>query len=367
LVQIVFLLFVGALCMPLAHQAQATPQQHPTLADFTPRDIDVSIQGSGATMPEPLYQEFIIDYRSVAGKVRLTYTGSSSARGIESFVNAGHEFAGTDLVITSSLLDDNKHLYIPIVLTPVVITYNADSLNLTNPRPLKFSGETLVGIFSGAITNWNDAAIAKDNPRHELPDKPITVVYRSNGAGSSSVLTTFLDKLAPDTFDPVATFEPKATNKVGREKDADVAISISDRDGAIGYVPYYYAKKEQLPLSRIQNSTSKRWIKPSLSSTTWAAVDAAYPNNPRLAIVDSPEEYAYPLAAFTWVLVKRQDYNELKQAQAVTDFLYWTIQEKQQLKARTYGYAPLTDKVRTIAIEQLEKVMVNNERAFTRP
>jgi phosphate transport system substrate-binding protein len=361
------LFLIGVFCLTIAPQTMATPPQTPALADFTPRDIDVDIQGSGATMPEPLYKQLIIDYDSVAGKVDMTYTGTGSSHGMESFVNGGHEFAGTDIVLESSLLDDNKHRYVPIVLSPVVITYNAESLELDSPHPLKFSGKTLVGIFDGKITNWNDEAIANDNPRHTLPDRPITIVYRSNGAGTSSVLTTFLDKIAPDTFEPTAEFTPDVAEKIGKETDEDVATTIGNRDGAIGYVTYYYAKEEQLPLSRIQNRTSKLWIKPSLMTTTSASLDAAYPDNPRVAIVDSSKEYAYPLAAFTWILVKERDYEDLNQAQAVTDFLYWMVQEPQQMKARKYGYAPLTDEARALATEQLEKVMVNDEQAFTRP
>ena len=61
--------------------------------------------------------------------------------------------------------------------------------------------DTLAKIFAGKITKWNDAAIAADNPGVDLPDTDITVAHRSDGSGTTSNFTKYLDGAAPTDVD----------------------------------------------------------------------------------------------------------------------------------------------------------------------
>ena len=67
-------------------------------------------------------------------------------------------------------------------------------------RPASSSTATRIGkIYAGKITNWNDPALIKAlNPGTNLPDEPIAVVHRSDGSGTTAVLTDFLTKDEPD-------------------------------------------------------------------------------------------------------------------------------------------------------------------------
>ena len=59
-----------------------------------------------------------------------------------------------------------KLVHIPIVLGAVVPIFNVPGVN-----DLRFSGRTLADIYLGKITNWNDPAIAKDNPACICPTR----------------------------------------------------------------------------------------------------------------------------------------------------------------------------------------------------
>jgi len=59
---------------------------------------------------------------------------------------------------------------------------------------LKLDGATAANIFRGAITKWNDPAIAKLNPGVALPDLAITVSHRSDGSGTTFAFTNYLAK-----------------------------------------------------------------------------------------------------------------------------------------------------------------------------
>jgi phosphate transport system substrate-binding protein len=53
--------------------------------------------------------------------------------------------------------------------------------------------EVIADIFERDITNYNDPAIAELNPDFDLPDLEIIPVHRSDGSGTTSVFTTYLD------------------------------------------------------------------------------------------------------------------------------------------------------------------------------
>ena len=55
-------------------------------------------------------------------------------------------------------------------------------------RDLQLAPATIADIFAGKITNWNDPAIAADNPGETLPDLAITPVHRSDESGTTAEL-----------------------------------------------------------------------------------------------------------------------------------------------------------------------------------
>ncbi len=50
----------------------------------------------------------------------------------------------------------------------------------------------------GEIKSWDDAAIAKLNPKAKLPKQAIAVVHRSDGSGTTFIFTNYLSKVSPD-------------------------------------------------------------------------------------------------------------------------------------------------------------------------
>ena len=59
------------------------------------------------------------------------------------------------------------------------------------------TGEVLAKVLSGAITRWNDPALAALNPGAALPDQRIIVVGRSDDSGTTKALTTYLATTPP--------------------------------------------------------------------------------------------------------------------------------------------------------------------------
>ncbi|MFS8533344.1 phosphate ABC transporter substrate-binding protein PstS [Sphaerobacter thermophilus] len=327
-------------------------------------DLQANLTGSGASFPDPLYQRWIEEYKSVAPGVTINYQSVGSGQGKNDFISGVTDFGGTDAYMTDEeLAEAPDTLHIPTVLGAVTVTYNLPGVD-----DLRFSGPTLAGIFLGQITTWNDPAIAADNPGVELPDQPITVVYRSDGSGTTAIFTDYLTKVSEEWASQVGSGTAvQWPVGIGAEKNPGVTAAVQQTPGAIGYVELIYALANDLPAPAIKNAAGN-YVTPSLESVSEAAAGflADLPDDLRVSITNPPEgENAYPIAGFTWILVRGQ-YDDEAKARALTEFLYWALTEGDGY-AEELHYAPLPDPVKELAIQKLEQVTVGGTPVFTSP
>src|SRR5215216_7976482 len=141
----------------------------------------VSLQGAGATFPNPLYQKWLSEYSKLHSNVRIDYQSIGSGGGIKQLKEQTVDFGASDAPMKDDDLKSatGEVLHIPTVLGAVVITYKLQGIN----QPLRFSPEVLADIFLGKIRKWNDPKVAADNSGVNLPTTDITVVHRSDGSG----------------------------------------------------------------------------------------------------------------------------------------------------------------------------------------
>src|SRR5206468_6133517 len=111
--------------------------------------------------------------------VHINYQGQGSGAGIKAISEKTVDFGATDGPMTDKQLEKATGiLHIPMVMGAVVPIYNLPDVG---DKPLVFDGPVLGNLFLGKIKKWNDPAIAKLNPGVNLPDKPVTIVHRSDG------------------------------------------------------------------------------------------------------------------------------------------------------------------------------------------
>ena len=91
----------------------------------------------------------------------------------------------------------------------------------------------------------------------------------------------------------------------------------------------------------MKNATGN-FIVPSLETVTAAAAGAKLEKDTdfRVSITNSPGAQAYPIASFTWLLVKKDNKDPVK-AKLIRDFLAWMITPEAQAMAADLHYAPL--------------------------
>jgi phosphate transport system substrate-binding protein len=187
----------------------------------------VDLAGSGASFVDPLLQECKAGFNK-ATQHSYVYTSTGSSTGVKNADAKIGDFWFSDVAHTAATKRSTV-FHAPIVAAPIAVL-----VNLPGKKNLYLSSTTVAKIFSGDIRMWNDPAIQADNNRkittvnyrkdasgnvakdasgkpivlstrtlpvnYTLPNKPISVVYRSDGSGTTGNFTAWLNGVAPEVW-----------------------------------------------------------------------------------------------------------------------------------------------------------------------
>ena len=334
-------------------------------APAAPAAAQVKLNGAGATFPNIIYQDWMLTYNKAHSDVQLNYQSIGSGGGIRQFSDGTVDFGASDAPMKDSAIAaiNGNVLHIPTVLGGDVPTYNLPEVTAT----LRFTPDLLADIFLGKITKWNDARIAAANPGVKLPGSDIVVVHRSDGSGTTFIWTDYLSKISPEWEQKVG----RGTSVnwpvgLGGKGNEGVTATVKQTPGAIGYVELGYAMINKLPAGAVQNKTGK-FVTPVLESITQAAAGAMRAMNPstdfRVSITNPDGEKAYPIASFTWFLL-RKDYDDAAKAGALVKFVWWAETEG-QTKTEPLGYAPLPKQLRPWIEARLKTISAGGKPVWT--
>jgi len=314
----------------------------------------ISLQGAGATFPNPLYQKWVSEYGKLHPNVRIDYQSIGSGGGIKQIQEQTVDFGASDAPMKDEELKaaPAELLHIPTVLGAVVITYNVASI----AQPLHFSPEVIADIFLGKIKKWDDAHIKQDNPGVSLPAADITTVHRSDGSGTTFVFTDYLSKVSPEWKEKVGTDKsPKWPVGQGGKGNEGVTGQIKQQPNTIGYVELAYAVQNKFPVALIKNASGK-FIEASIGAVTAAAASASTqtPEDLRVSITNATGENAYPISSYTYILAYKEQKSTDK-GKALVDFLWWGIHDGEQF-AKDLQYAPLPKEIVTRAEAKINSI-----------
>jgi phosphate transport system substrate-binding protein len=312
------------------------------------------INGAGATFPYPLYSKWFSEYAKIDRSVKFNYQSIGSGGGIKQITAQTIDFGASDKFLSDEELKGapGKLLHIPTVMGAVVVTYNIPGIG----KGLKLSSEVLSQIYEGKITSWSDAKIAKDNKGLKLPNKPIIVVHRSDGSGTTSIFTDYLSSVSPQWAKRVGKgTSVKWPVGLGGKGNEGVAGQIKTTPCTIGYVELAYAFENKLPYAFLKNSAGN-FVEPSIASTSAAAAGAAksMPADYRISLVNQPGKNAYPIVGFTWLLVY-QDQKDKTKGKKLVEFLNWELKQGQKMADKLL-YAPLPANVAKMVEKTIKSI-----------
>ncbi len=312
-----------------------------------------SLVGTGATFPFPLISKWIPAADSSIG-VKVTYTATGSGAGIAQITARTVDFGASDAPLSPDQLTACKGcVVIPWALAGMSVPYNLEGVN----KRLVLSGPVLANIYLGNITNWNAAAIKALNPGVNLPDQKITVVYRSDGSGSTYAFTNYLAAVSPQWKSKVGVNTsvnfPVGT---GARGSAGVAGVVKSTAGALTYVDAAYSIQNKFQFALVKNRAGGN-ATPGVRGVQAALCDLPKKVTalPQLKIVDPPAKCgkrAYPISTFTYVIVPTSSGDK---AQTLRQFVYWAVTAGQKFGPPLF-FVPLPAAVNGFNYREIKKI-----------
>lgn len=325
-------------------------------ATASPSPTDVgqgSLNGAGASFPGPFYLKAFDDYSAKYPQVTVNYQAVGSGAGIQQFIKNTVDFGASDVPMGSA---DITSAGGPDTLTQIPTTLGVISIafNVSGVDRLNLDGDALAGIFLGQITRWNDPVIAVQNNGTNLPNKAITVVHRSDPSGTTFHFTDYLSKVSPQWKSSVGNAKAvKWPAGIGQPQNAGVAQAVQSTDGAIGYVELAYIVQNGMKQAAIKNANGK-YVTASIVGATAAAAQNNSVSPTNFSITNEPGDATYPIAGFSWVIL-RTSYSDAAKGKAVVNLFKWLVGDGQN-DGKDLQYAPLPAAVKQLAITNLKTI-----------
>jgi phosphate transport system substrate-binding protein len=290
----------------------------------------------------------------------LAYNPTGSGAGREQFIAAHVDFAGSDSPLNQNQVDPaakrcngNPAWNLPLVFGPIAMAYHLDGV-----KTLVVNADVLAKIFSGAITKWNDPAIAALNHGVALPDTKISPIYRSDSSGTTDNFQKYLAAAAPQSWTKGTGTEFQGGVGEGAQKSAGVIQAVQSTPGAIGYVEKGFADQGGVPYAQIDDGSGAAALTDTAAGS--AIENAAFAGSGNDLKLDMKSLYstkkagAYPLVLATYEIVCSKGYDPATSA-AVKSFLTAAANNGQSGLSAA-GYVPLPDKFKQRLIASINAI-----------
>lgn len=309
-----------------------------TLATST---FAADITGAGATFPYPIYSKWADAYKKATGN-GLNYQSIGSGGGIKQITAKTVDFGASDAPMRGEDLEKNGLVQFPAIMGGVVPVFN---LKGVGQREVKLTGEIVANIFMGKIKKWNDPAIVALNPGVKIGSDDISVVYRSDGSGTTFLFTNYLSKVSPDFKSAIGEGTAvKWPTGVGGKGNEGVASYVQKINGSIGYVEYAYAKQNKLDYGLMKNKDGN-FVPPSDDSFKAAAANADWTKTPGMGVIltEQAGKDAWPITGASFILMHaKQDKPE--NGREVLKFFDWAYKNGAKM-ADELDYVPMPEAV----------------------
>jgi len=297
--------------------------------------VYVPISGSGTSWSSLAIDQWAQAVRPAG--ITVNFNPDGSAAGREDYMSNQDDYAASDPPFRSR--DDQLcgcgpehpsqgYSYIPDVAGGTAFPYHiiVGGHLVTN---LQLSPGTLMGIFTGKITNWDDPRITRDYGHH-LPNLAITPVIHSEGDGGTYFFTRWLAHIYPRAWNAFCAkvhpgihppcgateFYPQFGNAKMENGANNVMAYIGSTfgNGSIGYLEYAYGLASHIPVIKLRNPAGK-YVLPTAANVTTALTravinaDASSPNFLQQnlnGVYTYTNPASYPLASYSYLIVPRE-------------------------------------------------------------
>ncbi|WP_341679009.1 phosphate ABC transporter substrate-binding protein PstS [Niveibacterium sp. SC-1] len=295
------------------------------------------VTGAGASSPGPVYLRWAAAYKKATGNT-INYQSIGSGGGVKEVGAKSVDFGASDIPLSEAELQRRGLVQFPVLVGAAVPFVNLPGIKAGE---IRLTGPLLADIYEGRITRWDDPRIAEVNGGVSLPAMSIIVVRRGDGAGVSFLFTHYLGQVSASWKENVGEgVSVPWPAGLGGKGDEGVMGFVKRLPGAIGYVEYGYARRNDLAYVQLQDRNGK-FVDPTEASLRVAAEGAAWDKTAYGEVLTNQGTAgAWPIAGASFILLQ-QVQDKPAQANAVLQFFDWSLAEGGKI-ATEAGYVPLS-------------------------
>ena len=295
-----------------------------------------SLNAAGATFPAPLYNAWLQDFAAETGNT-VNYQAVGSGAGVRQFAAGTVDFGASDGAVKDEKQPDGGMVHIPMTGGAIVPAYNFPGCQVAMTQT------ELADVFLGKITNWSEFG---------CDDKPIVVVFRSDGSGTTKGFTNSLSAFSSEWKETVGTGKAVAWPVgVGGKGNSGVAAQIKNLEGAIGYLNYGYVVGGEFQQVALENKAGN-FVTANSETSAAGLSQIVLDDQLRGADANPAGENAYPIVSLTWILA----YPEHPNNENVKTVLRFMLSEESQSKSDGLGYVPLPEDLRQSALAAVDSL-----------
>jgi phosphate transport system substrate-binding protein len=307
-----------------------------------------TLKASGSTAQANAMTRFVNAFEQACSGQTLNYTANGSGAGISEFTGNQTDFGGSDSPLgakeyaAAQQRCGSPAWNLPVVFGPIAITYNVAGVS-----SLSLDGPTAAKIFNGAITVWNDPAIAALNSGVALPSEPIHVVFRNDESGTTDNFQKYLDAASNGAWGKGAGKTFKGGVGEGAKGNDGTSAAIKATEGSLTYNEWSFAQAQKLNMAKVVTSAGPDPVAISADSVGKTISGAKISGQGNDLVLDTLSFYkptqagSYPIVLATYEIVCSK-YPDSQVGTAVKAFLQSTIGAGQNGLSDN-GYIPIPD------------------------
>lgn len=320
-----------------------------------------TLTGGGASSQESAMTAWAAGFQSAKGP-QVNYAPVGSGSGRTGFLAGEYQFAGSDSALADDEQEEAKKVCgdegaynIPVYISPIAVAFNLEGVENVN-----MDAATIAKVFSGEITQWDDAAIKEQNPDAQLPSEKITVVHRSDDSGTTKNFTDYLNKAAAEDWKWEAEDAwPSEITAESAQQTTGVVAQVKSTPGAITYADA--SAVGELGTVAVKVGENYQKYSPEAAAAIVDKSEAAGSSDKDLAIKldrTSTEEGTYPIVLVSYH-VFCSTYKDQETVDLVKAFGEYVISEEGQKTAEESAHnAPISDETREKAQATIDAIKV---------
>jgi ABC-type phosphate transport system substrate-binding protein len=349
----------------------------PQRANTTPAPIS----GTGSSFASPAIDTWVNATHNAPYSLSLNWASSNSGQGRYEFTNQTTDFAVSDIGYvgnTDTTPPSFAFNFIPITAGGIAFMYNVPGLS----KQLQLSSYSACALLTGGIKNWNDPAIAADNPGVSLPSLPVIPVTESDSAGTNFVLEEWCIDEQPALWQAFVSAQesqsggpsdgvaisPTSPNsnwpgiKGGLDETSttSVASDVSNNQGGIGAVQVKYAQDSGFDgadptknVALVKNASNDYTAPTPVDVASALAYATQLPNGTHQLNFNGQGPHVYNPSTYSYLLTPTTGWAAAK-GDTMSQFVNYVLTLGQQT-APSFGYASLGLSLEQYGINAVQK------------